>query len=107
MDSLGGQSPTQTASAPAGTLQYYWQRGKHIMSPLLDPNVGLGGGGDQSRSSGGGGKSRLSFWDVGGQSDLQSIWASYYAECHAIVFMIDSTDRERLERDVGDVFSKL
>eukprot|EP00158_Paraphelidium_tribonemae_P001168 Partr_v1_DN24058_c0_g1_i1_m34685 putative adp-ribosylation len=49
---------------------------------------------------------RISFWDLGGQTDLQSIWQSYYAECHAIVFMIDSTDKERLE-EVQKVFQKI
>jgi ADP-ribosylation factor related protein 1 len=52
------------------------------------------------------GNTRLSFWDLGGQTDLQSIWASYYAECHAIVFMIDSTDQERLD-EVKAVFDRI
>ncbi|KAI3652889.1 hypothetical protein MP228_002314 [Amoeboaphelidium protococcarum] len=49
---------------------------------------------------------RLNFWDLGGQTDLQSIWDSYYAECHAIIFMVDSTDRERIE-EVKMVFDKI
>jgi ADP-ribosylation factor related protein 1 len=34
----------------------------------------------------------LKLWDVGGQMSLRKLWQSYYASCHAIVFIIDSTD---------------
>ena len=44
-----------------------------------------------------GGNMRLSFWDLGGQTDLRTIWNSYYSECHAIIFMVDSTDAARIE----------
>lgn len=40
---------------------------------------------------------RINFWDLGGQRDLHSIWANYYSECHAIVFVVDSTDKARIE----------
>ncbi|GAA6022995.1 hypothetical protein JCM11491_000350 [Sporobolomyces phaffii] len=39
----------------------------------------------------------LQFWDLGGQRDIRSIWPKYYADCHAVVFVIDSTDKERIE----------
>jgi ADP-ribosylation factor related protein 1 len=34
----------------------------------------------------------LKVWDVGGQHALRGLWTSYYSSCHAIVFVIDSTD---------------
>ncbi|EME47585.1 hypothetical protein DOTSEDRAFT_60019 [Dothistroma septosporum NZE10] len=34
----------------------------------------------------------LRVWDVGGQHSLRNLWQSYYSSCHAIVFVIDSTD---------------
>lgn len=34
----------------------------------------------------------LRIWDVGGQHSLRRLWQSYYQSCHAIVFVIDSTD---------------
>ncbi|OCK85042.1 ARF/SAR superfamily protein [Lepidopterella palustris CBS 459.81] len=34
----------------------------------------------------------LKIWDVGGQHSLRGLWQSYYTSCHAIVFVIDSTD---------------
>ncbi|KAL8303778.1 hypothetical protein RB597_004833 [Gaeumannomyces tritici] len=34
----------------------------------------------------------MKVWDVGGQHSLRKLWQSYYTSCHAIVFIIDSTD---------------
>ncbi|DBB08972.1 TPA: hypothetical protein ACH3X3_007604 [Trebouxia sp. C0006] len=40
---------------------------------------------------------KLILWDLGGQSGLQNIWDKYYADCHAILFVIDATDLSRVE----------
>jgi ADP-ribosylation factor related protein 1 len=42
-------------------------------------------------------KSSLIFWDLGGQPGLRSIWDKYYNEAHAVIFVIDSTNRDRLD----------
>ncbi|MCJ1445233.1 MAG: ADP-ribosylation factor protein 3 [Stictis urceolatum] len=34
----------------------------------------------------------LKIWDVGGQHTLRKLWQSYYKSCHAIIFVIDSSD---------------
>ena len=34
----------------------------------------------------------LKIWDVGGQHSLRKLWTSYYESCHAVVFVVDSTD---------------
>ncbi|KAF2642001.1 ADP-ribosylation factor 6 [Massarina eburnea CBS 473.64] len=34
----------------------------------------------------------LKIWDVGGQHSLRGLWQSYYGSCHAVVFVIDSSD---------------
>lgn len=39
---------------------------------------------------------RLNFWDLGGQQELQSLWDKYYAECHAVIYIVDSSDRDRV-----------
>ncbi|KAK9470715.1 ADP-ribosylation factor family-domain-containing protein [Dipodascopsis tothii] len=39
----------------------------------------------------------LKIWDVGGQRNLRTLWKAYYTEAHAIVFIVDSTDRARIE----------
>lgn len=41
------------------------------------------------------GKMRFNFWDLGGQEELQLLWDKYYAECHAVVYMIDSAETDR------------
>ncbi|XP_071512819.1 ADP-ribosylation factor-related protein 1 [Panulirus ornatus] len=40
---------------------------------------------------------KLSFWDLGGQEELQPLWEKYYAECHAVIYMVDSADRDRMD----------
>lgn len=49
---------------------------------------------------------RLNFWDLGGQEELQSLWDKYYAECHAVIYIIDSSDSERLDES-RDSFDKM
>jgi len=34
----------------------------------------------------------MKVWDVGGQHSLRKLWQSYYKSCHAIIFVIDSSD---------------
>ncbi|KAF8197909.1 P-loop containing nucleoside triphosphate hydrolase protein [Pholiota molesta] len=38
----------------------------------------------------------LQFWDLGGQRGIRNIWYRYYGDCHAVVYVIDAEDRERL-----------
>lgn len=39
---------------------------------------------------------RLNFWDIGGQKTIRPFWRNYYEETDAIVWVIDSTDQERM-----------
>lgn len=41
-------------------------------------------------------KINLKFWDVGGQDSLRELWENYYLQCHGIIFVIDSCDKNRL-----------
>tara|TARA_B110000285_G_C14752536_1_gene435838 strand:+ start:439 stop:657 length:219 start_codon:yes stop_codon:yes gene_type:complete len=36
-------------------------------------------------------------WDLGGQTGLRPYWRCYYQDTNAVVYVIDSADRERLE----------
>lgn len=36
-------------------------------------------------------------WDLGGQTSIRPYWRCYYANTAAVIFVIDSTDIERLE----------
>eukprot|EP00092_Neocalanus_flemingeri_P031508 GFUD01034218.1.p1 GENE.GFUD01034218.1~~GFUD01034218.1.p1 ORF type:complete len:182 (+),score=70.68 GFUD01034218.1:40-585(+) len=35
-------------------------------------------------------------WDVGGQTKIRALWQHYFENTDAVIFVVDSTDRERL-----------
>ena len=39
---------------------------------------------------------RYLLWDLGGQEELQALWESYIPECHALVWLVDASDRESI-----------
>eukprot|EP00961_Rhodomonas_salina_P253159 3421244-Rhodomonas_salina.3 len=39
---------------------------------------------------------RFTMWDVGGQDKIRPLWRYYYQNCDAVIFMVDSSDSERL-----------
>ncbi|KAI8872655.1 P-loop containing nucleoside triphosphate hydrolase protein [Ramicandelaber brevisporus] len=43
------------------------------------------------------GRSRVRFWDLGGQRELRELWDQYYPQCHAVVFVVDAADPDRLD----------
>ncbi|RKP01680.1 hypothetical protein CXG81DRAFT_29693 [Caulochytrium protostelioides] len=49
---------------------------------------------------------QLCFWDLGGQTALQQLWDKYYAECHGIIFVVDSCDSDRI-KEVHDVLAQV
>ena len=36
-------------------------------------------------------------WDLGGQSSIRPYWRCYYQNTQAIIYVVDSTDKDRLE----------
>lgn len=38
----------------------------------------------------------MNIWDVGGQSSIRSYWKNYFEETDALIFVIDSADKDRL-----------
>ncbi|XKL68409.1 hypothetical protein PGB90_003900 [Kerria lacca] len=48
----------------------------------------------------------LNFWDLGGQEELQSLWDKYYSESHAVIYIVDSNDRERI-LESKEIFDKM
>ncbi|KAJ9632075.1 ADP-ribosylation factor protein 3 [Taxawa tesnikishii (nom. ined.)] len=65
---------------------------KAIYSPHLHPNLKTVPTVGQNVSTVDLPDMYLKIWDVGGQHSLRGLWQSYYSSCHAIVFVIDSTD---------------
>uniref|UniRef100_A0A182Q701 ADP-ribosylation factor-related protein 1 n=1 Tax=Anopheles farauti TaxID=69004 RepID=A0A182Q701_9DIPT len=49
---------------------------------------------------------RMSFWDLGGQQELQSLWDKYYSESHAVIYVVDSNDRVRMNES-KEVFDRM
>eukprot|EP00938_MAST-03A_sp_MAST-3A-sp1_P001240 g1240.t1 len=39
---------------------------------------------------------KFQVWDLGGQTSIRPYWRCYYPNTDAIIFVVDSTDRERL-----------
>mmetsp|Transcript_28061 Transcript_28061/g.39187 ORF Transcript_28061/g.39187 Transcript_28061/m.39187 type:complete len:244 (-) Transcript_28061:146-877(-) len=52
------------------------------------------------------GRVKLLLWDLGGQEGLRQIWHNYFAEAHAVIFIVDSTDVERL-REAREILDSL
>ena len=46
-------------------------------------------------------------WDLGGQTSIRPYWRCYYANTAAVVFVIDSTDIDRLETAAGELRAML
>lgn len=40
---------------------------------------------------------KLNIWDVGGQRSLRSYWRNYFESTDALLWVVDSADRRRLE----------
>ena len=45
---------------------------------------------------------RFQVWDLGGQDKLRKVWSTYYVGAHAVVLVVDSMDRERLDLEAYD-----
>lgn len=44
--------------------------------------------------------------DVGGSAESRGTWRNLYAEAHAVIFVVDSSDRQRI-REVREVLADL
>ena len=46
-------------------------------------------------------------WDLGGQTSIRPYWSCYYANTDAIIYVVDSADRDRLAISVSELVSIL
>lgn len=75
-------------SAGKSTLLYRLQQGVIMeTSPTVGFNVGTL---DLNK------KTSLTVWDIGGQRTMRSNWTYYLEGCKALVFVVDSSDRDRM-----------
>jgi small GTP-binding protein len=40
---------------------------------------------------------KMSMWDIGGQDNFRPLWKTYYLSTNAVIYVVDSCDRERME----------
>ena len=50
---------------------------------------------------------RFVMWDLGGQTTARASWATYCADAQAVIVVIDSSDRERLDTIRTELFQLL
>ncbi|KAK4258040.1 hypothetical protein QN277_007550 [Acacia crassicarpa] len=50
---------------------------------------------------------RFEVWDLGGQERLRTSWATYYRGTHAVIVVIDSSDRARISTMKDELFRLL
>jgi len=46
-------------------------------------------------------------WDIGGQESLRKDWSTYYSTAEFLIYVIDSTDRERLHVSKSELYNML
>lgn len=50
---------------------------------------------------------KFQVWDLGGQTSIRPYWRCYYADTKAVVYVVDSSDRERLEINKVELLAML
>ncbi|KAJ5067885.1 e3 ubiquitin-protein ligase trim23 [Anaeramoeba ignava] len=53
------------------------------------------------------GSVKFTVWDVGGQDKIRPLWRHYYEDTEAIVFVIDSSDRDRIDEATKEFTSMM
>eukprot|EP01126_Amoeba_proteus_P043190 TRINITY_DN4729_c0_g1_i6.p1 TRINITY_DN4729_c0_g1~~TRINITY_DN4729_c0_g1_i6.p1 ORF type:complete len:203 (+),score=43.94 TRINITY_DN4729_c0_g1_i6:52-609(+) len=70
------------------SILYYLKNGQNATDPV--PTIGCN---VESLTSG---NVTFEAWDLGGQDSLRSFWSFFYTDTKAIIFVIDSTEKEEL-----------
>lgn len=50
---------------------------------------------------------RFQVWDLGGQTSIRPYWRCYYANTDAVIYVVDSADRERVSTSKEELVSML
>jgi len=46
---------------------------------------------------------KFTIWDVGGQHKIRPLWKHYYFNTQAVIFVVDSSNRDRLDESQGEL----
>uniref|UniRef100_H2Y475 ADP-ribosylation factor n=1 Tax=Ciona savignyi TaxID=51511 RepID=H2Y475_CIOSA len=46
-------------------------------------------------------------WDVGGQDNIQPLWRHYFQNIQGLIFVVDSNDRERIDKARDELYRML
>ncbi|KAF1914696.1 ADP-ribosylation factor [Ampelomyces quisqualis] len=46
---------------------------------------------------------KLNIWDVGGQKTLRTYWKNYFEKTDTLIWVVDATDRERIDDCRGEL----
>ena len=49
----------------------------------------------------------FTIWDVGGQDKLRTLWKNYYQMTDAVIFVVGSTDRDRIKEATEELLNIL
>jgi ADP-ribosylation factor 1/2 len=49
----------------------------------------------------------MTVWDIGGQNKIRPLWRHYFEGTQGIIFVVDSTDHERIEEAKDELFNVL
>jgi len=75
------------------TILYRLRLGKVVMTiPTIGFNM------ETIEKQGLRGAMSLTAWDVGGRSEIRALYRRYYKRMNALIFVVDSNDKERLEQ---------
>merc|ERR1711975_135773 len=48
---------------------------------------------------------KLNVWDIGGQKTIRPYWKNYFENTDALIYVVDSSDRRRLEEASDELLS--
>ena len=50
---------------------------------------------------------KFNVWDVGGQDKIRTLWRHYYPNTQGLIFVVDSYDRPRIEKEAREELHKM